>query len=466
MASIQKTYDKNNRLISARVRVSCGYRADGVTKVVQSVTWRAEKPEASEKTKERQLQKFANDFENDVLNGQTVSTVKLQTFIEEWFKVHETALKPATLKKYRDCCPRIFSQLGHLRIDRVRTRDIDNFLLWLTNERVSPPKAKCKIDIINKIQGETQGAFAERCGVCAQTVYSCKIGVPILWESAEKLSAGLGIPTNKAFEKILDERKLSPKSIRCFHGFLSTVFSYAVKIGEIGRNPCLNCTLPKANETEHKIFTLQEAQRFLQLLDEKAPLKFNCYFNIAVMCGFRRGEILALRWSDIDFENHLITVSRAVHWDKTHGTYYTPPKTSKSHRTIKITERVVFLLKRLQNEQISNKLTLGDYWNNSENLVFTTDKGAQMGMSTPLDFLHRFCAENDLPQVTVHSLRHLNATLLIDSGANTKTVQSLLGHSNESTTMNIYAHEIQSAEAKASETVGALLENKLTAEAK
>ncbi len=137
--------------------------------------------------------------------------------------------------------------------------------------------------------------------------------------------------------------------------------------------------------------------------------------------------------------------------------YYTEPKTAKSRRTVRLPERVMFLLKQQHNEQMSAALKYGDYWDNSENLVFTTERGSQMSIGTPYTFLKKFCAEYNLPFVSVHSLRHLNATLLINSGANPKTVQALLGHSLASTTLNIYAHEIQSAEAAASVAVAAML---------
>lgn len=86
-------------------------------------------------------------------------------------------------------------------------------------------------------------------------------------------------------------------------------------------------------------------------------------------------------------------------------------------------------------------------------------------MGTPYTFLKKFCAEYDLPRVSVHSMRHLNATLLISKGTDPKTVQSLLGHSTAVTTMSIYAHEIQSAEAAASAALGDVLEQDLVKKA-
>ena len=146
---------------------------------------------------------------------------------------------------------------------------------------------------------------------------------------------------------------------------------------------------------------------------------------------------------------------------KNKGYYYTDPKTKKSKRSVKMTDRVMLILKQMKNDQLSAKLKYGDYWNNPQRLVFTADDGSTMSMGTPYKFLKKFCEEYGLPRVSVHSMRHLNATLLISKGTNVKTVQSLLGHSTAVTTMSIYAHEIQSAEAAASAALGEILENDL-----
>lgn len=445
------------------IRVSCGYSADGKKQITQSMTWRPPRDGMTENQIQRALNKAAAEFEQKCAGGQIVNTVKLQNFIESWFEVHEGALKPATLKKYRDLCPRIYSQLGHLRLDKIKTKDLDQFLKWLASERNAVPLAKCKIDLKQtlKDRGETQKAFSERAGIDPHIVRSCYNDHAVRWENAVKIAEALDKAPAAIFDKITDDSKLSPKTVHCYHGFLSTIFAYAVKTGEIAVNPCANCTLPKVSVTERKILTIEQAQQLLQLLDEHAPLKYRCFFYIAIYGGFRRGEILGLRWSDIDFDNNLIHINRAVHWEKQRGFYYTDPKTAKSRRTVRLPDRVMFLLKQQHNEQISAAFKYGDYWNNKGDLVFTADNGSQMGMGTPYTFLKKFCEEYGLPRVSVHSMRHLNATLLINSGANPKTVQALLGHSTPVTTMSIYAHEIQSAEAAASAAVAAMLDSQL-----
>lgn len=451
---------------SYRIRAFCGYGADGKKKT-QSTTWRPPREGMTEKQIEKALNKAVVEFEAACKGGKVVNIRKLQNFIEDWFTIHETALTTSTIKKYRDCCSRIYPKLGHIRIDKLKTADIDKFLVWLANERCGTPLGRCKIDLKAKLNElhESQKAFAERAGVSANCVRSCYSGERIIWESAVKIANALDKTPTSIFDKITDDSRLSPKTIRCYHGFLSTVFSYAVKIGEIAVNPCANCTLPKIEDTEHKILSIADTQRFLQLLDEHANLKYRAFFNIAIYGGFRRGEILALTWDDIDFANNIVHIRRAVHWSKDNGYYYTDPKTKKSKRSVKMTDRVMLILKQVQNEQLSARLMYGDYWSNPQSLVFTADNGSQMAMGTPYTFLKKFCEEYDLPRVSVHSMRHLNATLLISKGTDPKTVQSLLGHSTAVTTMSIYAHEIQSAEAAASAALGDVLEQDLVKKA-
>ena len=448
-----------------RIKVCCGYDADGKKKT-QSITWKPKEGQ-TEKQIEKAVNKAAAEFELACMGGKVVNICKLQPFIEYWFEIHENALTTSTIEKYRKCSNRIYPALGHIRIDKIKTADLDRFLVTLTNERNGNTYGRCKIDLKTKLTelGITQRAFAEDAMVSANCVRSCYNGERIMWDNAVKIAKALKMNPTSVFDKIADDRKLSPKTIRCYHGFLSTVFSYAVKIGAIAVNPCLNCTLPKYEAPDHRIFSIADTQRFLQLLDEHADLKYRAFFNIAIYGGFRRGEILALTWDDIDFDNNMVHIKRTVHWSKDRGYYYTDPKTKKSKRSVKMTDRVMDILKQVQNEQSSAMLNYGDYWNNPHKLVFTADNGSAMSMSTPYRFLQKFCNEYEMPQVSVHSMRHLNATLLISKGTNVKTVQSLLGHSTAVTTMSIYAHEIQSAEAAASEALGEILENDLVKKA-
>ena len=114
------------------------------------------------------------------------------------------------------------------------------------------------------------------------------------------------------------------------------------------------------------------------------------------------------------------------------------------------------MLAEYKKQQAVYRLALGDRWQNN-NLVFPNDFGAIMHQSISRRWLQEFCRKNDLPVVTVHGLRHANASLLISSGADVKTVSSTLGHSQTSTTLDIYAHSFALKQAEASQAVAELL---------
>ena len=114
------------------------------------------------------------------------------------------------------------------------------------------------------------------------------------------------------------------------------------------------------------------------------------------------------------------------------------------------------LLRKYKAEQAKARLKLGDKWINTDRL-FTAWNGEPMNTNTPYNWLARFVKRTGMRKVTIHSFRHLNASLLITSGVDVKTISASLGHSQTSTTLNIYAHSFAQAQAKASEAVADVL---------
>ena len=250
---------------------------------------------------------------------------------------------------------------------------------------------------------------------------------------------------------------LAPKSVRNYLTVLSQIFEDAVSKKKIKENPCKNATLPKIPQREHKMFTIEQAKQFLDILDQPGtPVKYRAFFQLAIFGGFRRGEILGLEWSDIDFDTNIVHIRRTLHYSKKLGYYDTEPKSKSSVRALQLPENVIFTIKQLRNEQLSTRFKLGDSWHNTERL-FTTWDGQQMSGSAPTSWLIKTCERHGLPKVNLHSMRHLNASLLISSGVDVKTVQSVLGHSQASTTLDIYAAAFRDREAQALGAVADIL---------
>ena len=196
-------------------------------------------------------------------------------------------------------------------------------------------------------------------------------------------------------------------------------------------------------------------------LDDE-PLEDRVLFTLALFTGMRRGELLGLEWPDVDFDAGIISIRRTSQYGgKGLGTYTDDTKTEQSKRSIRITPAVLALLKEYKAEQAARRLRLGDMWDpdwTKHPRLFTNQDGRPMSPSTPLNRLKRLLDRLGLRQVSLHSLRHTSATLLIQQGVNVRTVSSRLGHSQTSTTMNIYAHQLQSADAAAAEALEIAIE--------
>lgn len=191
------------------------------------------------------------------------------------------------------------------------------------------------------------------------------------------------------------------------------------------------------------------------LTDE--PLRWRVFYTLAIFGGFRRGELLGLEWKDIDFETGVISIRRASLYTKERGVYTDTPKTTRSQRCLKMPDSVIDLLRRYRAEQASERLQVGDQWEDYDRL-FAAWNGKPLNPSVVENWLSRFFARSGLRKVNPHNFRHLNATLLIGSGAEVRTVSAALGHSQPSTTLNIYAHTFAANQAKATEAIAAALD--------
>lgn len=247
---------------------------------------------------------------------------------------------------------------------------------------------------------------------------------------------------------------LSPKTIKNHLSLISSVFTYAVKMGMVQHNPCRAVTLPPLETGKEKVcYTLEEAQAFLDAL-ASAPLRWQVFFSLALFGGFRREELCGFEFDDFDMEQHTVSVRRASLYTKKDGIFTAPTKTTKSRRTLKLPAWIFDLVKQLRAEQTLQRLALGDQWHECGRL-FTKQDGSPISPEQPYKWLKRFCEEKGLPFLGIHQFRHLNASLLIYTGEDVRSVSAALGHSQTTTTLNIYAHTFETAQARA---CGALAE--------
>lgn len=246
-------------------------------------------------------------------------------------------------------------------------------------------------------------------------------------------------------------KPLSRKTIIHHLTFISDVFSYAIRSGLVSDNPCSKVIIPKGESKEKEIYSQEEMMKLLSLMQDQ-PLKYRVFFFLLAYSGFRRAEMLGLEWKDVDFDNRTISVRRTANYVSGVGTYTDTIKTRRSQRTLKIAVQIIEMLRDLQDEQADEALRLGDKWVDTDR-IFTRWNGETMGSHTPYKWLRDLCDANELPFYGIHSFRHFAASSMISAGIDVTTVSGALGHCNSATTLNIYSHVFQTAQARVSEAM-------------
>lgn len=247
----------------------------------------------------------------------------------------------------------------------------------------------------------------------------------------------------------------SPATIKKKLAVLQSVLSQAVKLDIIQINPADSerLTLPKTVAPKVEIFTKQEAAEMLSYL-ESEPLQFQVLVQLAIMTGCRLGELIGLKFSDIDYQTNKITIERSAYKCKGQPTSIKPPKDYEV-RTITVNDYCVELIKLLKDEKCRQSIELGSAWH-EENWLFTQWNGEIMNPQTPTKQFSKFLHRNGLKHRKFHSLRHTSATLLLYGGINLQQVRERLGHADISTT-NKYLHCLADADEEAANVLGNIL---------
>ncbi len=245
------------------------------------------------------------------------------------------------------------------------------------------------------------------------------------------------------------EEGLSAKTILHHHRLLSVIFRNGVEWGLLPFNPCDKVKPPKVQRKEASHYDQDEVRQLFQML-ESEPLKYKAIVVLTIASGLRRGEIMGLTWSDINLVEKTINVRQTSQYISGLGTFTKAPKNTTSKRMISISDFAVKVLLEYKENQEKNKEVLGNKWNES-GMVFTQDTGEPMHPDTISQWFPQFIRRHNLPPLTFHQLRHTNATLLIASGMDIRSVSARLGHANTSTTLNIYAHVLKSADKEAAD---------------
>lgn len=244
---------------------------------------------------------------------------------------------------------------------------------------------------------------------------------------------------------------LSPETTRKLKTVMSSVMSFGVNQGYILHNPCRGALYKEDTSTVKKIkyLTPDQCRKLMQLTSDYSV--FNTVIQFLVFTGLRIGECLCLKWSNLNPEFNTLTVANTLAYAYKEK-YQSSPKNNTSYRTLKLGQYSMALLARHKEEQDKLKEAAGDGWAHPD-LIFTSEIGGYLDYSSINKKLQKLLVENDLPCVTVHALRHSNASLLINNGVDIKAVSSQLGHCNINITADTYGHIFDEYKARISQSL-------------
>jgi len=216
---------------------------------------------------------------------------------------------------------------------------------------------------------------------------------------------------------------------------LRCALNEAVKWNLVARNAAALVDPQQYIKAEIVPLNSEDANKFLEAI-KGDPLE--TVFHVALSLGLREGEILGLRWQDIDLDKQIVRVRGSLQRiDK--KLKLVEPKTEKSKRTLPIPDSLVFSLRARRTKQLEEKLLAGAEWQEN-GLVFTTSRGTPLSARNVIRSYHRLLAKGKVKRRRFHDLRHSCATFLLAKNIPARTVMDILGHSNISLTMNTYSH--------------------------
>ena len=234
---------------------------------------------------------------------------------------------------------------------------------------------------------------------------------------------------------------LSPKTVRNIHQIIASAMKLAKEQRLIVADPTEGCALPKLEHREMKTLPVEQLASFLR--EAKDSGVFEIYY-IELAPGLRRGELLGLKWEDIDFEHGNLRVKRQI--ARINGEVVEAPlKTKNAYRTLPLAEDTIAVLKQQKKKVGSSP------W------VFLSPTGGPVSPDSVLHMLHRVLKRAGLPRIRFHDLRHTFATLALQNGVDVKTVSGMLGHFSAGFTLDTYAHVTTASRRQAAKTMGGIL---------
>ena len=366
------------------VRISCGRDIMTGKQILRGRIFKPSKPDLSQERFQKELNEFIEDFTDELQcerNRKKPENKIVSDFVKEYLSIQKTSLSPGSYVFYQNIIDKhILPMFGRMRLRDIKAYHVQDFILRL----------------------------------------NC-------------LPRSDGKPGH-----------ISPSTVKRYTSVLRSMLTMAYKMyymdDDIGLSRRL--TFPMEHYQEVDVFTIEETKAILDAARAE-PINIRLLIELALFTGMRRGEIVGLKWPDINFDKQCLSVKRSIYKPKGEKSIEKEPKSHSSFRTIAIPNCLCKTLAEYKAWQEQHSLSL-DTWQNLD-YVFTNENGNVMNPQTPTKQFSHFLARHDIRHLKFHCLRHTSATILLANGCDIKTVSARLGHSSIETT-NIYVHMLESVD--------------------
>lgn len=249
------------------------------------------------------------------------------------------------------------------------------------------------------------------------------------------------------------ESGLAPGTVQYAHTVLKMALEQAVKWGMVARNVAALVDPPTGRPEERPVLSADEARQFLQTV---AGERNAIVYSLALYLGMRRGEILGLRWTDIDWKKQRIQIRKTLLRIDDGAPVFGEPKTKGSRRTLPLPPALLATLRTHQARQAEERIGCTDWQHH--NLVVTDEYGGPIDGTNLLYRFQKYLATAGLPNLHFHDLRHSCATLLADEGVPPRVIMDILGHSNMKITTLTYTHALDDGKQSAVDALERVLD--------
>jgi len=248
------------------------------------------------------------------------------------------------------------------------------------------------------------------------------------------------------------ESGLSPRGVQIIHAVLRTALNQAVRWGDLHRNVASLVKPPRVPRGQVDPFTPEEAKAFLTAISGH---RLEALFILGIATGMRQGEIMGLRWVDVDLDYAQLRIRYSLQRIK--GEFQlVEPKSRQSRRTITLPQMAVTALRAHRTRQLEERMLAGREWVDT-GMVFTTTSGNYLNAGVACKAYHQTLVDARLRRQRFHDMRHCCASLLLAQGVHPRLVMETLGHSQIGLTMNTYSHVIPDLKRETAERMDAIL---------